>query len=185
MPTVSGKVDDGNVVGNGKPAGNGGSPDAVGARLVAGRPIVIDPANIGNASVGGGAGTDNAGSGDRPRRKYTKRGTGSAVGKETPLSVDGVSAILVSVHTILAAFIKVPELALDPREADEMAKAAANVARHYDVSASVKTLDWVNLATTCATVYGTRIYAARLRMKEEKTKATPGGLGERVVPFPG
>lgn len=66
---------------------------------------------------------------------------------------------------MLAAFLKVPEIGITKEEADKLAKASANVARHYDVSATQKTLDWTNLAMAIAMVYGTRIMAINFRRK--------------------
>lgn len=88
--------------------------------------------------------------------------------------------MLLAVHTGLAAFLTVPEIALTPPEAKAVALAAANVARHYPTfSSSQKVVDWGMLASTLATVYGPRIYWIRRRQHEQRQH--PQGL---VVPQP-
>ena len=74
---------------------------------------------------------------------------------------------MLSGHAMLAAMVKVPELAIDPAEAQSLAKAAANVARHYDLGASQKTLDWISLGTVIASIYGPRAIAMFLAEKKQ------------------
>lgn len=72
---------------------------------------------------------------------------------------------------MLATVTAVPELAIDGKEGDAMAKALANVMRHYDVPmVSAKTLDHIALLQCLATVYGTRIVAIRARKFAENAK---------------
>ena len=68
---------------------------------------------------------------------------------------------------MLAAAIKEPSLALDPEEAKRLAIAAGNVARHYDLGASQKTLDWMALAVALGSIYGTRAVAIYMNRKEQ------------------
>lgn len=56
-----------------------------------------------------------------------------------------------------------PDIQLDKDESRQLAEAAANVARHYDLEATQKTLDWSAFITCLAMVYGTRIFAYRAR----------------------
>lgn len=90
-------------------------------------------------------------------------------------------------HNILAAVTKVPEFALAKAESEELAKGLANVARHYDVSASAKSIDIANLAMIAATVYGTRLFAFRNRRDREKKARAATEAAEKTFfnPFTG
>jgi len=71
---------------------------------------------------------------------------------------------LLGIHTGLAAITGAPEFALDPREAADMAKATADVAQHYPVTfIDPKTLAWINLIQTTGFIYGSRLFAYRMR----------------------
>jgi hypothetical protein len=59
-------------------------------------------------------------------------------------------------------------LALDESEARELAKAAAEVQKHYDSVIDPKTLAWVQLGMVAASVYGPRVIAINFRHKAEK-----------------
>jgi len=99
----------------------------------------------------------------RKRRSRTSKGV--------PMDVNAIEALLLSIHMGLSSFLKVPELALDPKEAESLAKAAANVARHYDLpDMPQKTIDWANLIMTIAAVYGTRVMAMNARFKAERAR---------------
>lgn len=78
---------------------------------------------------------------------------------------------------MLAHAIKTPELALTKEESEQMATAAANVARHYDVRASEKAIDWANLCLALGVCYGTRFVAISSRKKEERRAATTAQTG--------
>jgi hypothetical protein len=72
---------------------------------------------------------------------------------------------------MLATVTAVPEFEIDGKEGDAMAKALANVLRHYDVPmVSAKTLDHIALLQCLATVYGTRVVAFRARKIAEAAK---------------
>lgn len=55
------------------------------------------------------------------------------------------------------------------------------VARHYDVGASAKTLDWFNLATTMASIYGLRAMSIAARRKGRRTGNEPPANGHDVA----
>lgn len=75
---------------------------------------------------------------------------------------------------MLAAITKVPEFELDQSEGAKLAKGIQNVARHYDLAASQKSIDIANLVMILAAVYGSRIMAMRMRkMMEKETPKTP------------
>jgi len=68
----------------------------------------------------------------------------------------------------LATTLKVPELALDPREGQQLALALQNLQRFYNIQMTEKALAWSNLTMTCATIYATRAAAIGARLKHEK-----------------
>ncbi len=77
---------------------------------------------------------------------------------------------------MLYAVTKVEELSIDESEAKELARAAQNVARHYDVAASQKSLDWANFVGAMCMVYGTRLYAFRNRKRAEAARPVDGDV---------
>lgn len=58
------------------------------------------------------------------------------------------------------------------------------VARHYDVGASARTLDWINLGTTMAGIYGVRLVAitARRRAAAQPPRSGPPPMGHNGGP---
>jgi hypothetical protein len=151
----------GNVSGTATGAGdNSGSTTRIGPD----GELIFNPA--GHSGVDNG---DGGTGGDVPRkRRGRKPGSRNATsGKTQTLDVNGVEAMLFSIHQMAAAITKVPELMLDKDESKQLAVGIANVARHYDVSASAKSIDIANLVMICAGVYGTRLFAFRNRMRME------------------
>lgn len=85
-------------------------------------------------------------------------------------------------------------VAIEKDESDKLAKAMANVARHYDVPGlSQETLDWIGLIQTAGAIYGSRIMASRLeraaakraepaKPKVEPIRAAPSAPQEQAVP---
>lgn len=143
--------------------------------------IRVDPAAIDNAHASAGIEPPAVGSraGYGPNgRKLNKDGTerkakgsgGNAAAPRTqapPLSVDTLTFAIVGIHTLLATTLKVPELALDPREGQQLALALQNLQRFYNIQMTEKALAWSNLTMTCATIYATRAAAIAARMKME------------------
>lgn len=70
-----------------------------------------------------------------------------------------------------AASFEAPELLLSPDEAATIADAAHNVSAHYNHAMDPKTLAWLNLAIAVGAVYGTRIFAIRNRLANQRTQA--------------
>lgn len=69
-----------------------------------------------------------------------------------------------------AAFLKVPELELDEKEAERLGKAVAQVQNLYDLPIfTEKQMAWFNLTTTGAAIYGPRFMAAKIRKAKEKS----------------
>lgn len=76
--------------------------------------------------------------------------------------------MLHSTHQMLSALTRIPELEINRTQAQALAQSAANVARHYDVSASAKMIDWYNLAQVSALLYGSIFFTVRARRKAER-----------------
>lgn len=162
-------------VGSGTPIGG----------LEPGKPITIDPAAIGQPGSTSGGGNEPTG-----KRKYQRRNkpaastTGPAFQETQVLDVNGCKAILLSIHTMLLGFTGAPEWAMDDKEAQSVAEAGCNVARHYNVATTQKAIDWTNFAMTLGAVYGTRMVAASRRRKVAKQDINqPQEAG--VIHFPG
>ncbi len=126
----------------------------------AAEPVTVDPAELGDEAVMSEEAT-------KPRRR--RRGASSA--KSEPVSHTAIEALLLSVHTGLSVLFQSPTMQLEKAEAEQLAKAAANVSRHYDVPGmSDKVVDWTNLLGTCAMIYGPRIMAARITRAAKKAE---------------
>jgi hypothetical protein len=81
------------------------------------------------------------------------------------------------VHALLSATLKIPELALDPKEGQHLASALANLQRYYPVHVTEKALAWGNVFSALGLVYGTRFAAMRVRMASERKNAqAPGNV---------
>jgi hypothetical protein len=79
---------------------------------------------------------------------------------------------------------KNPVWEMKPDEAASVAKATANVARHYpQLAGHEKLVDWVMLIQTIGMVYGPRVY---LSMPDAKEKAKPPSApASNLTMFPG
>lgn len=77
-------------------------------------------------------------------------------------------------HAILAHFGG-PHWLLDDKDAKTYAAAVQNVARHYDIRAAQKTVDWLNLLGMIAFVEGTRVVAGRAPKPPPRQ---PGPMGQ-------
>ena len=76
-----------------------------------------------------------------------------------------------------SAILKIPELALDAKEAHALAEAASNVLKYYPIALDEKTSAWVNLGMVGMGIYGTRALAFHNRLKSERLR--------RLTPAPG
>lgn len=130
--------------------------------------LIIDPAAVDSGSDGDGNGTDTTG--EPRKRRGRKPGSRNAAKASSKLDVSGVESILFSAHAMLASLTKVNELSIEKEEAATLAQAISNVSRHYDVAANQQTLDWANLIMVCGSLYGSRMFAYRLRKSSEKRK---------------
>jgi hypothetical protein len=164
-----------------------------------------DPASVRNGRNASGNGSANSGTkptaaqrrkanSERAKRIWRERRAKSASAesassasgkkKEVPLHLAGIEALLLSVHTMGAAILNVPELALDPKEAHSLAEAVSNVAQFYDIPADPKTVAWINLGMCGMTIYGTRAlaYSNRLKMEARGKLAAPPAPQARPAP---
>lgn len=90
-----------------------------------------------------------------------------------PLDLGGIEAILLSVHSALAVLLKNPKLNLTEDEAKQLAKASANVARHYDIPVTAKVMDWTTLIVVCASIYPSRFKKDKTIKDKDKTPEEP------------
>ena len=104
--------------------------------------------------------------------------------------------MFVGLHALAAMQFRTPELAISEDEGKAFMKAAQNVARHYSVETTQKTLDWIAFIGTGAGIYGTRIAAIGMRRRGERgprpdrprpvrtaPAPQPGGPGGEVITF--
>lgn len=129
---------------------------------------VIDPAAIG---LGNGSADGEPEKRKRGRPAGSTKSAGNETVKKTKaLGVSGLESLLYSTHLLLSAALQQPDLALSEDEAKEIAKASANVAKHYDLGASEKVVDWGNLFLCLGVVYAPRIYKVVSMNKKDKPK---------------
>jgi hypothetical protein len=80
------------------------------------------------------------------------------------MDVGGLESILFSLHTLASVSFQLPEAVITEPEAKAVAKAIANVERHYELGGvPQKVADWGNLFMVLGTVYGSRYMAWRMR----------------------
>lgn len=88
------------------------------------------------------------------------------------------------IHGLLAGMTKIPEWDISEFEAKELAKAVADVGRHYPAfQTSEKANDWLNLIMCAGMIYGTRVFAT-IRIKR-MNDITPQALRSNVQAAPG
>lgn len=76
--------------------------------------------------------------------------------------------MFVGIHAMLAMSTKTPELELSEDEGKQFMTCAQNVMRHYSVTATQKTLDWVAFVGCCTMIYGPRVAAIGFRRASEQ-----------------
>lgn len=79
--------------------------------------------------------------------------------------------LFVGVHTALAIKLDAPELMVPEDEAKAFMKAAQQVARHYSVETTQKSLDWIAFIGSFAAIYTPRIMAVGVRRQREREAA--------------
>lgn len=164
-----------------EPNGDNAGSDGGATNGAAIPPGFIDPASLG----GNGGGDPGTGSGPARRKRGRPPGSGGGTQKAAsgslPLNVNGVEKILLSIHTIAAASLQTPELILDEKEANEIAKALSGVAAQYDVGMSPKTAAWTNLAMVMGAAYGPRAIGIYVR---KSTEEKPPAAKKETTPPP-
>lgn len=172
MPRGIGRLKRGNVV-TVEPIGDDGKP----ADETNGTGSALDPAAAfaGGTDAGGDSGTgDGTGSGEPVVRKRGRpKGSSNSPKKKASVDLAGIEALLMSVHTMMAAAMKAPEMALDPKEAEALASAISTVQEHYPVSWAPKTMAWLNLGMVAGGIYGPRIFVLAAKRKPKATPAAP------------
>jgi hypothetical protein len=184
--------------GSGNEIGKSGSQPKDGVREPIGATLrvsgVIDPAlardttgTAARAGTGNPTGTapePASGTGPEPQPEPIRRGRGRPPGSTTkpkaesglsekPLNINGVEKILFSIHTILAAVADTEELAIDEKEAKELAAAIAGVTNEYLIVMSPKTAAWVELGRVCGVIYGPRAVNVWFEAKHRKHNQPP------------
>lgn len=86
---------------------------------------------------------------------------------------ENLEHLLLSVHTMGAAFLKCPELELDEAEAKKLASSIREVSKHYPVTLDPKRLALIELGTMAAMIYGTRGVAIYKRLTATPKPAAP------------
>lgn len=140
-------------------------------KLEGGKP---EPARIAGFEVHS-PGEFQSGSNGEPPRKKRGRQKGWRKSDSTPAPspqniAENLERLLLSVHTMGAAFLSCPELELDESEAQKIASAVRGVAKHYSVTMDAKKLAMVELSTVLAMVYGTRGVAIYRRVTAESKR---------------
>jgi hypothetical protein len=114
-------------------------------------------------SRSGGSGSTSAG---------RAKGKGKAA---SSLDLSALDGLLIGAHALLAGFTKEDIWKLEQEEAHRFSGALENVARHYDIQTSQKTVDWIALAMVAGGIYGTRVYA--ISVKKSMAKKAQQGNG--------
>lgn len=139
-------------------------------------PIISGPSD--SADDGSGIPTvepsEISGSSDAPKRgRGRPRGSTSTKytsdTKQSKQTAQDLSGILMGIHSMAAAFLKVPELELDQVEAKALGDAVNKVQAEYKIPIlDPKTMAWINLLMVTGGVYGPRLAAHSIRKKNER-----------------
>ena len=68
----------------------------------------------------------------------------------------------------MARLTECPEIAITPDDGKAFLSAVQNVARHYPITATQKTLDWAALIITTGLIYTPRVIAIQQRRDRER-----------------
>lgn len=138
----------------------------------------------GDGSSGAGSGVDG-----EPRKRRgrppgagnTGTGTRSKASSQNGL---GIETLLFNIHTMLAAVVGAPEMALDKEESKMLGDAIATVNSYYNSVLDPKVVAWINLGGVVAAVYGPRAFMLRQRFRDRKPKP-PTQPDDTVIQFSG
>lgn len=127
-------------------------------------PAATNPADLGSDAPYGYTPTG--------RRKRAPGGRRNTAGKRTDSksateATGDIAEILEMIHWAMATALKYPEIELTTEEAEKLAKSITRVTQLYGDIPGIddKTMAWVKLGGTAATIYGTRIMAAKMSKK--------------------
>lgn len=105
-----------------------------------------------------------------PRRRGRKPGSRNKAARPSKENTQDLTGLLLSIHLMGAAFLKTPELALTPDEAEQLGTAVARVNAEFGVQImSQKMAAIVNLTIVAGTIYGPR--AVTIFHEKKKAKA--------------
>lgn len=186
---ITGDADGDESVDGAKPDVDGATNDAsepTGGAAYAGV-VEIDPAQLDEFIANGGqrndAGESTTTDGEQPRRRRARSDAGTTRGKRGGKAPQtDIKPLLALVHTWAPIMLKIPELAVSPKELDQLAAAFDEFSRHHEVPAvTEKRMSEVNLIIALGMVYGTRLVAFGKRKQNERKRGTGP---QPVTPFP-
>ena len=90
------------------------------------------------------------------------------------------TGLWIGLHLQLAQLTDTPELAITEADGKAFLGAVQNVARHYSIAATQKTLDWAALVFTAGFIYVPRIAAVAKRHRAPPVRRQPAA---QVFPF--
>lgn len=136
------------------------SPDADGVDAIP----TVNPADL--------AGDPDTDSGNQKRGRGRPKGSRNTSGtKQDKETASDLGSILLGLHAMGAAFLKVEELELDEEEATKLGAAINRVNKLYgEIVLSPEQRAWLGLVMCCGTIYGPRFMAYRMRQKKEAAK---------------
>jgi len=133
---------------------------------------VIEPsAVIGDAGTASGNENSNNPGGRKPRSDRGKK-RGPRTAKEDKIDITVFSETISEIHSMLAYFTGIPEMALDEKsgEHEKLGRAISRVARHYDMpNIDPVKYDWFMLFKTMVLIYGSKwmIYNSKNKGKKQ------------------
>jgi hypothetical protein len=135
--------------------------------------VEIDPEQLSDYIAGADSGSgDTTGKRERKKRGPNKRTTGAKKAQ------DSIAPFVQMIHALMAA--KIPEMELEPEEAERVSSAYIGFCQHHDIPIlSAKRMSEIELISMIWMVYGTRVIAIRNRIKEE----TKVNAAKRVTPI--
>lgn len=131
----------------------------------------IDPVEIAGAAPAA------PGTGERKKRKYTRRNGGSAgtttAKSKVALDLSSLTGLFVGAHVLLADRTGVPELAITEDEGQQFMQRAQAVLRHYSVQTTQKAMDWIAFAGVAGMIYIPRVVALANRPSQRQPGPAP------------
>jgi len=106
-------------------------------------------------------------SGEQPKKRGRKPGSKNKPKPQISQNL-GIEKTLLAIHTMGAAYFKIPELMLTPKEAEAVSEAIEDVAQYYPIGLNPVYVAWGNLAMVLFGTYGTRLGAYRVRMAAQR-----------------